>query len=298
MTRAALARMGANGMTAITPNTHPDLHSMLSEVSERADMPTPKAYVWSCAKPMANAVAISSKVPTVAFSETIIDLLSNEELTAVAAHEMGHVKNMGHSGKLSITAGIGGGAAAWIATRPLKNAAHRAQANSLMKGSKNSALAQTMLFAKDFAVITGAMAGSALASRSEEYAADRYGAMMMEGDGVPLMSGLQKLEEYNGQNTKLSTLGKIMKPVNHLTRSHPEVTERQHALGVSNEDVAGYRAVQDAEAYVGEASAPDGESKPEPAKAKAEIKQAEAPENGWQQRMEDAATREAASHSR
>lgn len=295
-TRAALAMQGANGITAITPDTHPELKSLLDTVSGRADIPAPRAYVWHSVRPVANAVAISGKVPTVAFSEDILGLLSAEEVAAVAAHELGHVKNMGFSGKLNVLAGMGGGAAAWVATRPLKTAMHKQMAKDVMAGKMTSPAAQTMGFVKDMAIFTGAMAGAAVASRAEEYAADRYGAMLMGGDGVPLMSGLQKLGEFNEQHYRQTLLGKIMKPYQKLTSSHPEFDQRRQALGVSKEELAAYRGAHDApqpQAAQQEQAAPAVEA------PVAEAHAAESPNRGaWQQRVGEAAERGAPGQSR
>jgi heat shock protein HtpX len=245
LTRAALAMQGANGLSVITPETHPELSDMLQQVSEKAKLPTPRAYVWHSSKPVANAVAMSGGTPTVAFSETITQLLSPQELTAVAAHELGHVRNMGASQNLGLLAGMGGMALAWLGTRPLAGIANRQRVKDIvMSGKHTSHAGNAMMLAKDFAVITGAMAGAALASRSEEYAADRYGAMLMQGDGAPLMSGLQKLMEHNEQNFRPSLVNRVMKPLGKLTASHPSFEQRRQALGVSHDDIAQYRATQ------------------------------------------------------
>lgn len=288
-TRAALAMQGAHSITAITPQTHPELKSLLDTVSERADIPAPRAYVWHSNRPVANAVAISGKTPTVAFSEDILGLLNTEEVAAVAAHELGHVKNMGFSGKLNVLAGIGGGAAAWVATRPLKNAMHQQLRKDVMAGKVSSPGAQGIGFVKDVAIFTGFMAGAAVASRSEEYAADRYGAMLMGGNGVPLMSGLQKLGEFNEQHYRPTVVSKILKPYNKLTSSHPEFDKRRAALGVSKEELTTYRAAQ-----VPAQAAPEAM----PAPAENAVPAQSAPENAWQQRVGEASDRAPTSHSR
>lgn len=280
LTRFALARQGANGMSVITPETHPELSTMLEQVSERAKLPTPRAYVWHSDKPVANAVAMAG--PRVAFSETITQILTPEELTAVAAHELGHVRNMGGSQNLGMLAGVGGMAAGWMATRPLKTLAHRLQAKDIMAGKTNSHSANALMLAKDFAIVTAAMAGAAMASRSEERAADRYGAMLMGGDGTPLISGLQKLVEHNEQNFRPSVLSRVLKPIGTLTRTHPSFEERRNALGVTQEEIAQYRATQTTAAPVTEVPAT----------------QMAADEGKWQQRVTESAERASSGPSR
>lgn len=238
--RARFAMLGAHGVTAITPESHPQLASMLEQVSDKAGMPPPRAYIWHSRKPVANAVAMPAAKPTIAFSEKILELLDPQELAAVTGHELGHVKNMGHSGTLFWLAAFGGLAIGETIGRPLQ----RAIRGKMQDGNRNP-----LLGVADLTVMTGrflspAIAG-AVAGRSEEYAADRFGAYMMEGDGVPLLSGLQKLGEYNQQNFRPTLVGKILKPVIHLTRSHPKFEQRREALGITPQAINDYRAAQE-----------------------------------------------------
>lgn len=284
MTRVGFARFGANGLSEITPQTLPELDAMLQTVSRNANIPTPRAFVWHSAKPVANAVAIAGKVPIVAFSETIIDLLNDQELAAVAAHELGHVRNIDHATKLALLSGVGGGATAWVATRPLK-----AIENQLKRPPSNGTAAFGVSFAKDFLIITGFLAGAALASRSEEYAADRYGAMLMQGDGTPLMSALQKLEEHNSQNFRPGFMSKVLNPFNKLTRSHPTFAQRHDALGVTREEVGAYRSLTEGNAAAVQAQMA-GETAP-PSYPMAEAQRNASPTD-WQQRVGNAVERE------
>lgn len=245
--RARFAMLGANGVTEITPQSNRALYGLLEQVSEKAGMATPKAYIWQSKKPIANAVAMPTATPTIAFSEKITELLQPEELAAVAGHELGHVKNMSHSGKLYWLSALGGLALGEVIGRPLQ----RQIRGQMEMGNRN-----VLLGIADVAVTTGRIiapaVGAAVASRSEEYAADRHGAMAMGGDAVPLLSGLQKLGEYNQQQFRPTVLSKILAPVSHLTRSHPEYEQRRNALGVSPQQVADYRATQHPNATMSE----------------------------------------------
>lgn len=281
--RARFAMLGANGVTEVTPHTHRELYGMLEDISDKAGMGVPKAYIWHSKKPMANAVAMPASAPTIAFSEKITELLNKEELAAVAGHELGHVKNMSHAGKLYWLAAFGGMAIGELVGRPLQRSIRR-QMNA---GSHNP-----LLGAADLAVSAGRfmspLIGGAVASRSEEYAADRHGAYTMEGDAVPLLSGLQKLGEYNHQHTRPTMLGKVLAPFSKLISTHPELEQRRNALGVSREEIAGYRATHD--------HLPSMEKPAEQAAEPAHESPAQA--GKWQSRIAEESARETTAHSR
>lgn len=290
--RVRFAMLGANGVTEITPDSHHGLHHMLEQVSERAGMHMPKAYIWHSKKPVANAVAMPTHEPTIAFSEKITELLEPEELAAVAGHELGHVKNMSHSGKLFWLSALGGLALGEFFGRPLQ----RKIRDQMATGNRNP-----LLGIANVAVMTGRIfapaIGGAVASRSEEYAADRHGAMTMEGDAVPLLSGLQKLGEYNHAHFRPTLLGKIIAPIAHLTRAHPEFEQRRNALGVSGQQIEEYRTGQQHGDAARTPAVPEQEAQT-PAAAHAANLTPRETGAGWAARTGEAAERGQQQHSR
>jgi heat shock protein HtpX len=88
--RLALAMAGAH---QVAENDEPDLHRMVQEVADMARLPKPKVYVVQNDSPNAFATGRNPKHAAVAVTTGIRRILDREELKAVLAHEMGHVRN-------------------------------------------------------------------------------------------------------------------------------------------------------------------------------------------------------------
>jgi heat shock protein HtpX len=72
---------------------YPYLWNIVENLTITAGMPMPNVYVIEDAAPNAFATGTSPEKASVAFTTGLIDLLENEELEGVAAHELSHVKN-------------------------------------------------------------------------------------------------------------------------------------------------------------------------------------------------------------
>lgn len=73
---------------------YPYLWNIVENLTITAGMPMPKVYVIEDAAPNAFATGTSPEKASVAFTTGLIDILENEELEGVAAHELSHVKNL------------------------------------------------------------------------------------------------------------------------------------------------------------------------------------------------------------
>jgi heat shock protein HtpX len=77
----------------ITPDAAPGLARVVAEIASRAGIPTPKLYLIDLPVPNAFATGRNPSHAAVAVSRSLLDLLSENELRAVIAHELGHVLN-------------------------------------------------------------------------------------------------------------------------------------------------------------------------------------------------------------
>ncbi len=71
----------------------PQLYAQLQEACAILDMPEPELYVAQT--PIANAVTSGHTHPYIIVTSGLLDLLSEDEVLAVIAHELGHIKS-GH----------------------------------------------------------------------------------------------------------------------------------------------------------------------------------------------------------
>ena len=81
------------GAQEIQPDEGPDLHALVDELSRRAGIPKPRVYVVPSVTPNAFATGRNPQHAAVAVTEGILNILTREELMAVLAHELGHVRN-------------------------------------------------------------------------------------------------------------------------------------------------------------------------------------------------------------
>ena len=73
--------------------TAPRLHATVRRLVERAGLPMPKVYMIPQAAPNAFATGRNPKHAAVAVTQGLLDILNEEELEGVVAHELCHVKN-------------------------------------------------------------------------------------------------------------------------------------------------------------------------------------------------------------
>jgi len=70
-----------------------DVHRMVTRLSQQADLPKPQVALATTSVPNAFAAGRSQKSSTVCVTEGLLGTLDDEELEAVLAHELAHVKN-------------------------------------------------------------------------------------------------------------------------------------------------------------------------------------------------------------
>lgn len=73
-------------------NQLPHLHKLLLDACETLDLEPPQLYIQQHPAPNAYTFAMRGKQPFIVLHTSLIDLLTPEEIQAVIAHELGHLK--------------------------------------------------------------------------------------------------------------------------------------------------------------------------------------------------------------
>jgi heat shock protein HtpX len=81
------------GAREVTTSTHPQLHSMVGRLAERAGLPMPRVYIMDNPQPNAFATGRNPAHGAVAVTTGLMDRLDDTELAGVIAHELAHIKN-------------------------------------------------------------------------------------------------------------------------------------------------------------------------------------------------------------
>ena len=88
--KLALYSMGAK---EVDPQEYPELHRKIERLSQQADLPKPKVAVADSRTPNAFATGRSQDSAAVAVTTGLMQMLDDEELEGVIAHELAHIKN-------------------------------------------------------------------------------------------------------------------------------------------------------------------------------------------------------------
>jgi heat shock protein HtpX len=164
----------------------PQLYAIVRDLAQRSDMPMPRIYMSPADQPNAFATGRGPHKAVVAVTRGLMQVLDEDELRGVLAHEMAHVRHR----DILITSVAA--AVAMAITFIARIAVWGAIFGGGGRDDDNNvfgALALVIL-----APIAAALIQMAL-SRSREFEADRGGAEML-GDPEPLARALQKIEAY------------------------------------------------------------------------------------------------------
>ena len=82
-----------NGARPVTREELPRVYRVVENLTQRVNLPMPRIYVIPQESPNAFATGRNPQHAAVAVTQGILDLLDDEELEGVLAHELGHVRN-------------------------------------------------------------------------------------------------------------------------------------------------------------------------------------------------------------
>lgn len=177
----------------VTEAESPRLASIVREIAHRAQMPMPKMYIVQSATPNAFATGRNPQHAAVAVTTGILELLNEQEMKGVLAHELSHVRNR-DTLTMCLAAAIAG--AVMMLARWAQWAMWFGGGRSRDERQSNGAL---QLVALLLVIILAPLAATLIQlaiSRSREYGADASGARMA-GTPLGLMDALRKLEMGN-----------------------------------------------------------------------------------------------------
>ncbi len=167
----------------------PQIYRILDFLCSRSGIPMPKIYIIPDESPNAFATGRNPEHASVAVTQGALNLLNEDELTGVLAHELSHVKN--RDILISSVAATLAGVIMWIANMARFAAFFGGGRDRDDEGGGALGGLVTIIVAP-----IAAMLIQMWISRTREYQADASGA---EAAGNPngLASALQKLENYS-----------------------------------------------------------------------------------------------------
>ena len=225
----------SSGAQAVTREQLPRLYEVMERLVAKAQLPMPKLYVIPQPAPNAFATGRNPKHASVAVTAGLMELMNDDELEGVIAHELSHVRNYDIL-TTSIAATIAGAITylAHMAQWGMIFGGYGGDRDDEREGGGFAAIA--MMILAPFAALMLQL----FLSRTREYSADETGARMV-GQPYGLISALQKLGAYN-QRIPTTALAPttaalcIVKPLiggggwASLFSTHPPLEDRIAAL--------------------------------------------------------------------
>jgi heat shock protein HtpX len=169
----------------VTEQEAPQLYRIVKELAARANMPMPRLYLSPASQPNAFATGRNEKRAVVAVTQGLLQVLTEDELRGVLAHELSHVRNR----DILITS-----VAAAIALG-ITMLARMLMFGAMFGGMGNDREGQNPLGLIALMILAPLAAGilQMALSRSREFEADHDGAELL-GSGESLARALEKIE--------------------------------------------------------------------------------------------------------
>lgn len=179
----------SSGAQPVSREQLPRLYEVMGRLAAKANLPVPKLYVVPEQAPNAFATGRNPSHASVAVTQGLLQLMNDDELEGVIAHELSHVRN--YDILISSIAATLAGAITFLA--------HTAYwFGGSTRDDRNRGGSGILGLLLVFLAPLGAMLLQLGLSREREYSADDTGARMA-GSPYGLISALQKLGAYNSR---------------------------------------------------------------------------------------------------
>ena len=197
--RADKVALFTHGAKEITKEQAPEVWRIVENLTIASGMPMPKIYIINDEAPNAFATGRDPEHASVAFTTGLLSILDKNELEAVAAHELSHIKNFDI--RLMTITVVLIGLVVLLSDIMVRFALHG-------RGNSRNTPWPVIIVAIALAILSPIIAQiiKLAISRTREYLADSSGALMTRHPDA-LASALGKLRDS----------GKVMKRANHAT---------------------------------------------------------------------------------
>ncbi|MGB0989619.1 protease [Arcobacter sp. F155] len=170
--------------TPIEDTSHP-VYRITQKLVQKADLPMPKVYLIPDHTPNAFATGRNHENAAVAVTMGLYEMLNEQELEGVIAHELSHIKH--YDILIGTIAAVFAGAIAMIA--------NMMQFGAMFGGNNRQGVHPIVMIIMAIILPLAASIIQMSVSRSREYMADE-GAARMTRNPAGLQSALSKLENY------------------------------------------------------------------------------------------------------
>ncbi|RAZ51893.1 zinc metalloprotease HtpX [Campylobacter hyointestinalis] len=214
---------------AMPVSQNSQIYLLVKELTSRANLPMPKVYIIDDNAPNAFATGRNHENAAVALTSGLINLMNENEIKAVVAHELGHIK---HYDILT-------GSIAAVFAGALSLISNFAQLGTI-KNENRPNMITTIALAVIMPLVAIIIQMSI--SRSREYEADRFSAITTQNPQW-LIDALSKLENYSQNHAVLKNadpqtahmfiinpFGNVKSNLSNLFRTHPTTSDRIQKL--------------------------------------------------------------------
>lgn len=212
-----------HGAVELSPRDGGELHALVADLAQRANLPMPRVYLLPTEQPNAFATGRNPENAAVAVTQGLLHTLNRDELAGVIAHELAHIRHR-DTLIMTVTATMAG------AIAMMGNMLLFTGGRSDRGGGIGAILAMIL------APLAAGIVQMAI-SRSREYLADSDGAAIC-GQPLALASALARISQSSGRTLNIpaernpaSAALFIINPLgglrmDSLFATHPPVEER------------------------------------------------------------------------